>query len=85
LEDRKNERFIIICPEVDQAGASFLAEKVCTVIERNLGVDVRCGAASFPDMALTFEELIAQAEKSEMPYAIHRISNERGALLHAQD
>lgn len=85
LEDREHDRFIIVCPEVDQAGASLLAEKVCAVIKRNLGVDVRCGAASFPDMALTFEELIAQAEKSEMPYAIHRISNERGAMLHAQD
>jgi hypothetical protein len=85
LEDQKNNRFIIVCPEVDQASAAVLAEKVCAIINHNLGVDVRCGAASFPDMALTFEELITQAEKSEMPYTVQRFSNERGVLSQARD
>ncbi len=85
LEDRENDRFIIVCPESDQASVSILAEKVCAAMKQNLGINVRCGTASFPDMALTFEELIAQAEKSEMLYKAHRFSNERGALLPAQD
>lgn len=85
LEDQKNNRFIIVCPEVDQVSAGVLAEKVCAIINHNLGVDVRCGAASFPDMALTFEELITQAEKTEMPYTVQRFSNERGVLSQAID
>ncbi|MCB9422085.1 MAG: hypothetical protein H6667_19950 [Ardenticatenaceae bacterium] len=85
LEDRENDRFIIVCPEVDQADASLLAEKVCTVIKRNLGVEVRCGTASFPDMALTFEELISQAEKLERSYVSPFFSHEHGVMVHAKD
>jgi hypothetical protein len=72
LEDQENDRFIIVCPESDQTGVSILAEKICATMKQNFGIDVRCGTASFPDMALTFEELIAQAERSERLYKPHR-------------
>ena len=85
LEDRGNERFVIVCPEADKADVSILAEKICAVIKRNLSVDVHCGIASFPDMALTFEELIVQAEKSEMPYMASLFLDGNKAVLHAQD
>lgn len=85
LEDPENDRFIIVCPESDQASVSILAEKICNAMKQNLGVDVCCGTASFPDMALTFEELVTQAEKSEMLYKASRFSNEHSTLLHAQD
>lgn len=64
LEDTENGRFIIVCPEIDEQDASLLAERISRMIKHNLDIDARCGIASFPDKALTFEELVAQAEKS---------------------
>ena len=61
LEDRQNGRFIILCPEVDAKGASILTERIGQAVMQELGMTVTCGTASFPDKALTFEELVRQA------------------------
>ena len=62
LEDRKNGRFIILCPEVDGQHSTVLMERIRTAASRQLGVEVQCAAASFPDTAITFEELVSRAE-----------------------
>jgi hypothetical protein len=64
LEDKKNNRFIVVCPEVDHQNSAVLMEHIRSIVKRNFGVDVQCGAASFPDTALTFEELVVQASRS---------------------
>jgi hypothetical protein len=51
-------RFVIICPETDLENAVFLARRTCKVVEERTGLQVNCGVASFPDEALTFEDLL---------------------------
>jgi len=51
-------RFIILCPETDLENAVFLAKRTCKIIEERTGLRVNCGVASFPDEALTFEDLL---------------------------
>jgi len=51
-------RFIILCPETDLENAIFLAERTRKIIEERTGLQVNCGAAVFPDEALTFEDLL---------------------------
>jgi hypothetical protein len=51
-------RFVVLCPETDLENAVFLAERTCKIIEKRTGLHVHCGVASFPDEALTFEDLL---------------------------
>ncbi|MBK8616123.1 MAG: diguanylate cyclase [Anaerolineales bacterium] len=51
-------RFVILCPETDLESAIFLAERICKIVEERAGLHVNCGVASFPDEALTFEDLL---------------------------
>ncbi len=88
LEDRANNRFIVVCPEVDQQNSAVLMEHIRSIVKRNLGVDVQCGSASFPDTALTFEELLIQAEKSVVyppSSPVTSFSPQQIALSHSED
>ena len=62
-------RFIILCPETDLENAFFLAERTRKIIEERTGLHVNCGVASFPDEALTFEDLlhIARDRSKQLP------------------
>jgi hypothetical protein len=51
-------RFLILCPETDLEHAKSLAERTCKVVEDRTGLHSTCGVASFPDEALTFEDLL---------------------------
>jgi GGDEF domain-containing protein len=51
-------RFIVLCPETDLENAVFLAKRTSKLIEERTGLHVNCGVASFPDEALTFEDLL---------------------------
>ncbi len=51
-------RFVVLCPETDLENAVFLARRTCKSIEDRTGLQVNCGVASFPDEALTFEDLL---------------------------
>jgi hypothetical protein len=59
-------RFVILCPETDLENAVFLAERTCKIIEDRTGLHVNCGVASFPDEALTFEDLLYIARDRSM-------------------
>jgi len=54
-------RFVILCPETDLEHAIFLAKRTCKIVEERTGLQVNCGVASFPDEALTFEDLLYTA------------------------
>jgi GGDEF domain-containing protein len=59
-------RYIVMCPETDLESAIFLAERICKIVEERAGLHVNCGVASFPDEALTFEDLLYMArDRSE--------------------
>jgi len=51
-------RFVVLCPETDLENAVFLAGRTRKIVEERTGLHVHCGAASFPDEALTFEDLL---------------------------
>ena len=61
-DQEEQERFIILSPESDVAGAAALAERIRAAAEQQLGITVAFGVAAFPQDALTFEELVAYAE-----------------------
>jgi hypothetical protein len=41
--------------------AAFLAGRVCSIVEERTGLRVNYGVSSFPDEALTFEDLLHTA------------------------
>ncbi len=59
-------RFIVLCPETDLESAVFLAERIRLIVEERAGLHVNCGVASFPDEALTFEDLLHMARDRSM-------------------
>jgi len=59
-------RFIVFCPETDLESAVFLAERIRRIVEERAGFHVNCGVASFPDEALTFEDLLHMARDRSM-------------------
>jgi hypothetical protein len=63
LGDYERGRVIAICPEVNNQGISQLIERIRGAVQEELEISVKCGGASFPDGALTFEDLVLQAEE----------------------
>jgi hypothetical protein len=62
LEQREQGRFLILCPDTNSQDLDLLVEYVKTVATEQLGTAVTCGMSTFPDQAITFEELVNQAE-----------------------
>lgn len=58
-----NSRFIILCPETEYSFATALAERISKSIAASIGAGVQWGAASFPDEALTFDDLVLSAKE----------------------
>jgi GGDEF domain-containing protein len=67
LDQRDKGRFVILSPDTNAANAAALADRIQAAAAVQLGVLVSCGVASFPDEALTFEELVHQAKISVRP------------------
>src|SRR3990172_458456 len=63
LEQGANGRFVVVCPETDAGGARAVARNVERAVKAALGVDLDYGVASFPDNAVTFDELMCHAER----------------------
>ena len=62
LEQRDQGRFIIMCPDTNADDLGLLVEYIQAIAQEQLDTQVVCGTASFPDEAITFEELLRQAE-----------------------
>lgn len=62
LRRGKEGRFVVLCPETNGESSIHLAERIQKIAMERLGIDVAYGIASFPDEALTFEELLQRAE-----------------------
>jgi hypothetical protein len=56
-------RFIVLCPETDKESVSKLGERIRSVLEEGTGLQISCGCSSFPDEALTFDDLVTQARE----------------------
>ena len=55
------ERFILICPETSASNSNTLIRRIQSTVETNLGVAVSWGMSTFPEDALTFEDLLHKA------------------------
>lgn len=62
IEQREQGRFIVLSPETSAENSAILVQRIQAAAAEHLGIDVKCGVASFPDSALTFDELVHQAE-----------------------
>ena len=61
LRDRDGS-FILICPETDNKNMSILANRINGAVLKSLDVDIHWGSASFPDEAITFDDLVYMAK-----------------------
>ena len=62
IEVRGHNRFIVLCHETNGEGLGQLLQRIQSGAENQMGAPVAFGSASFPDEALTFEELLNKAE-----------------------
>ena len=69
LRDRDGS-FILICPETDNKNMSILANRINGAVLKSLDVDIHWGSASFPDEAITFDDLVQTAKQR-----LHNISD----------
>jgi GGDEF domain-containing protein len=60
LKDHRG-RFLILCPETELAHVILLAKRIGPAITERIDLKVKCGVASFPNEALTFEDLMKKA------------------------
>ena len=62
MRDRRG-RFIILCPETDLGNASLLGRRITQAVRGRTSLHVLWGAASFPEEALTFDDLLQKARE----------------------
>jgi len=66
----QSDRFVILCPEADADSTSALRHRIQAAVKSRLGVSISMGVASFPDDALTFEELMDKASAKLAPVTL---------------
>lgn len=54
-------RFVILCPETNLDSSTILAIRIAKEVKARMDLSVRWGVASFPDEALTFDDLLLTA------------------------
>ena len=60
LKDRRG-RHVILCSETNFSNVELLANRISRTIEEKLGCQMSWGVASFPEEALTFDDLLQKA------------------------
>ncbi len=70
LRDRDG-KFVLLCPETNQASASILASRIAEAVKRQLNAGIEWGSASFPDEALTFDDMVETANER-----LHKVETE---------
>jgi hypothetical protein len=58
-------RYLLVCPETTAEGSKNLAKRINDILEDNLGIEIRYGVSSFPEEAVTLDEMVENA-KSDM-------------------
>ncbi len=62
FHDEASGRFVVVSPETDAGGSSFVVERIREAA-RQAAVEVDAGTAAFPDSAISFEALVTEAEE----------------------
>jgi GGDEF domain-containing protein len=62
MKDHKG-RFVILCPETNQKSVAVLAERFARDVQEKTGLQIVWGKASFPEDALSFDDLLNKARE----------------------
>lgn len=62
LRDRVG-RFVVLCPETNKENALLLGERINDALKDGTGLKISWGCSSFPDEALTFDDMVARARE----------------------
>lgn len=65
-----NGEFILLCPETNHVSIALLVERIANAVGTELEAGIECGVASFPDEAVTFDDLLLRAKERLAPSAI---------------
>jgi len=76
IERMKDDQVVLVLPETNAESTDILADRIRKTIKENVGISVTAGFASFPDEALTFDDLLKQAETHAFPPKIGEKSDE---------
>ncbi len=71
IEQSNGKKIILLLPETDTDGTKKMASRVEQLSQDHLGVPISCGYATFPDEAITFEELVQRAEEHYSSQSTH--------------
>jgi len=63
LHQADKGRFILLSPETNMEDAINVAKRIRDIAQNDLSINARLGLATFPEDALTFDELLDRAEK----------------------
>jgi hypothetical protein len=56
-------RFVVLCPETDRQNVMLLGERIKKRLEDDTGMQISWGCSSFPDEALTFDDMLGRARE----------------------
>lgn len=62
LRDRLGS-FVVLCPETDKESVLLLGERISNKLKEGTGLRISWGCSSFPDEALTFDDMVARARE----------------------
>jgi len=62
IQQPHKNRLILLFPETDAEGTNTMMSRIRELAKEVLGVTISCGFATFPDEAITFDELVKRAE-----------------------
>lgn len=62
LRDRVG-RFVVLCPETDKESVLLLGDRINNALEEGTGLQIFWGCSSFPDEALTFDDMLTKARE----------------------
>ncbi len=56
-------KFILLCPETQRESSALMAQRIQAAIDETMGAAMAWSVSSFPDEALTFDELVQKAKQ----------------------
>lgn len=85
LEQRDADRVVLVCPDTNKTDSEVLVEYIGDVVTKQMGLTIKCGTASFPQEALTFEALVEQAVQQvaqfePLPEVMPAVSSKNGKI-----
>lgn len=68
---QRNDHFVTLLPETNQDDAAELVSKLQKTITEKMGLQLKVGISTFPDEAVTFENLLERAEAKMTGVNVH--------------